>query len=345
MKTRFTLLATLAVLMAATSAHATCPNAATNYPACDNHLTPSPAPATPSKSTSSANSKSDSNSAAHSTSGSLSNSLSGANAAGGKSNANASTGPVNASTGPVNATGGTGGSSKAISGPSSATGGQSTGGSSNAATGPVNAAGGAGGAGGLGGSGGTSTVNAPSNANSQNSLGPISAGNDTSSSSFRSYALALPSPVFTPPLPLSSCPQANVDQMAVAAGLGLFSYAKGTVNTDNCTAIIIYNAMLEQCKFASAQRVLNALSARVVPGFVADPISWIDLTPTECVALKKPVIVLPPAPAAIFLPPAASAPSVPVVVPTCAVAPVVPAKKPSKGKPKTAVAATSCKIT
>lgn len=163
-----------------------------------------------------------------------------------------------------------------------------------AAGGNAAAAGGSG-TGGNATSGPSSAVASGSGTGGSNQLGNISAGNDQSTSSFRSYLVNLPSAVFTPPLPMSTCPQANVDQSAVAIGWNFFSHAKGSVNTDNCTAIIIYNNFLEQCKFRSAHAILNSLTLKILPGFEAEKATWLDLTPAECAALKMPV-VFPPVP-------------------------------------------------
>lgn len=100
--------------------------------------------------------------------------------------------------------------------------------------------------------------------------------------------VTLPAPVFTPPMPLSSCPSANVQQDAVAVGFNFFSKASGSINTDNCTAIIIYNAMLVQCKFASAERLLNDLTLKVLPNFKPEDATSMDLTRAECGALNAP---------------------------------------------------------
>lgn len=140
-----------------------------------------------------------------------------------------------------------------------------------------------------GGDGGTGT-GGMSGASSDAALSNIGNSHDESKSSFKALALSLPSPVFTPPLPISGCPQANVDQSALSvAGGMLFSHAKGTVNTDNCTAIIIYNAFLAQCKYESAQQVLNSLTVKILPDWKPQNTVNIDLTTRECVELQKPI--------------------------------------------------------
>lgn len=143
--------------------------------------------------------------------------------------------------------------------------------------------------GGAGGNGAAAAAAGDSAANSNSTLTGIGNSTDQSQSSFKALAISLPTPVFTPPLPMSTCPQANVDQSAVAVGFGLFSHAKGSVNTDNCTAIIIYNSFLAQCKYESAQQVLNMLTVKVLPDWKAQNTVNIDLTTKECVELLKPI--------------------------------------------------------
>jgi len=133
-----------------------------------------------------------------------------------------------------------------------------------------------------------------------NSLGNITAGagsggSVTDTSSFRSNMYVFPTPVFTPPLPMSGCPGANVDQQATSIGWSFFSHANGKVDTDNCTAIMIYNGLLDQCQYESARRLLKTLAVKVLPKF--DPPKGqesMDLSPAECRALKAPPLPPPP---------------------------------------------------
>lgn len=152
------------------------------------------------------------------------------------------------------------------------------------------------------GTGGTSNSDA-SGTGGSNDLKNV--GNDSSSSSFRALALSLPTPVFTPPMPISGCPNANVSQDAVGVAWGLFSHASGTINTDPCTAIIIYNALLAQCKWQSAQKVLNTLTVRVLPGYEPEKTGMLDLTVSECRSWNAPppvVLLPPPAPNVVYVP-------------------------------------------
>lgn len=107
--------------------------------------------------------------------------------------------------------------------------------------------------------------------------------------SHRSSMWVLPAPVFTPPLPpIADCPGANVKQMAIAGFWNGFSYADAGVNTDNCTAIILYNQYVATCKWKSAQQVLDLLSQRVLPGFTPSNLELLDLDKQQCDALLNP---------------------------------------------------------
>jgi hypothetical protein len=108
--------------------------------------------------------------------------------------------------------------------------------------------------------------------------------------SFKSNMWVLPAPVFTPPLPMIvGCPGANIEQFAAAIGWSFASIAKASVNTDNCTAITLYNSYVATCKYASAQQVLDLLSAKILPGFKRADIILVDLDAAKCNALLAPV--------------------------------------------------------
>jgi hypothetical protein len=106
------------------------------------------------------------------------------------------------------------------------------------------------------------------------------------SSSSRSSMWVFPAPVFTPPLPIISCPGANVEQQATAIGWNLFSHASSRVDTRDCTAITIYNSYVSTCKYKSAQQVLDLLTEKVLPGYQRTDILLFDLTKQECDALR-----------------------------------------------------------
>lgn len=113
---------------------------------------------------------------------------------------------------------------------------------------------------------------------------------DSSSSSSRMYVL--PSPVFTPPMAAVQCPTPRIENRALSIGWGFLSVARGDTITDDCTAIAMRNAYVEQCQYASAKQVQDLLSARALPGFKASGTVYLDLTRAECDALRAP----PPAP-------------------------------------------------
>ena len=192
---------------------------------------------------------------------------------------------------------------------------RATGGTSSAASGDNTAAGGA---------GGTATAT-----NGANQLGielgmaPITAGND--SSNFRALALSMSQPAFTPPLPISGCPQANIEQRSISVVGGmLFSAARGDLITDNCTTIIIYNNLLARCKFKSASDVLDGLTKKVLAGYVPESKGDVDLSRDECEKLKLPMLP-PPAPVLNLV---AAAPT--PVVPACLPVKSAPQKRAAK---------------
>jgi hypothetical protein len=155
---------------------------------------------------------------------------------------------------------------------------------SSAKVGDVTAKGGAGGnasaAGGAGGNaaGGTGT-------GGSNSLGSV--GNDNSSSSFRAYAISLPSPVFTPPMPMT-CPGAEITQSARSVGWGFVSWADGHTDPRDCTLITLHNDMIQQCQFASAAELKAQLVRKYLPDFRDSNTIYLDLNPNECAMLRSP---------------------------------------------------------
>lgn len=137
--------------------------------------------------------------------------------------------------------------------------------------------------------------NSATGGSANNSLGPM--GNDNSQTSFKAFALSLPTPVFTPPLPtIAECPGANVTQDAVAVGWNFFSKAHGEINTDNCSIMRIYNLMIESCRYETARQLLNKFTEKLMPGIEYTRTELIDLTPNECRLLKLPMPVVSVAP-------------------------------------------------
>lgn len=127
--------------------------------------------------------------------------------------------------------------------------------------------------------------------NSDVSVGVTEGSN---SSSYRSNMWVFPAPVFTPPLPMiQNCPGANVDQHATAIGWSFVSHARATVNTDNCTAITLYNSYVSTCKYQSAQQVLDLLTRKILPDFQKSEVVLMDLSRKECEMLSMPVVVPP----------------------------------------------------
>lgn len=136
-----------------------------------------------------------------------------------------------------------------------------------------------------------------------NSLGSV--GNDNSSSSFRAYALSLPSPVFTPPMPMT-CPGAEITQSARSVGWGFVSWADGHTDPRDCTLITLHNDMIQQCQFASAAELKAQLVRRYLPDFRDSNTIYLDLNPNECAMLRSPPVTTVAAPS-IFVAPAPAA--------------------------------------
>ncbi len=107
----------------------------------------------------------------------------------------------------------------------------------------------------------------------------------------------LPAPVFTPPLPMiQSCPGANIDQHSTALGWNFVSHARAVVNTDNCTAISLYNSYVATCKYKSAQQVLDLLTRKILPDFQKSDVALVDLSKKDCDSLSMPVAIPAPTP-------------------------------------------------
>lgn len=116
----------------------------------------------------------------------------------------------------------------------------------------------------------------------------------STSSSYKNSMWVFPAPVFTPPLPLiQNCPGANVDQHATAVGWNFVSHARATVNTDNCTAITLYNSYVSTCKYQSAQQVLDLLTRKILPDFQKSEVILVDLSKKECDMLSVPIVAPP----------------------------------------------------
>ncbi len=131
--------------------------------------------------------------------------------------------------------------------------------------------------------------------NSDVSVGVTEGSTNTSTSSnYKSNMWVFPAPVFTPPLPMiQNCPGANVDQHATAVGWNFVSHARATVNTDNCTAITLYNSYVATCKYRSAQQVLDLLTRKILPDFEKSDVVLVDFSKKECDLLSMPVVATP----------------------------------------------------
>jgi hypothetical protein len=140
-------------------------------------------------------------------------------------------------------------------------------------------------------------------------------------------------PAFTPPMAQVQCASASVKQEASSTWIVLGGHSSATSTTDasDCTLLNIRNAMVKECKYASAKLVEDLLVQKHLPKFQPtgqaytksqDDPGFVDYTPTQCGVLLAP----PPPP-----PPLVSIePLLPKAEP---VAPKVVPKKPVKRRP------------
>jgi hypothetical protein len=152
-------------------------------------------------------------------------------------------------------------------------------------------------------------------------------------STTRALALSLfaQPPAFTPPMAQVACASASVKQEASSGWivLGGYSSAKSHTDSADCTLLNIRNAMVKECKYASAKQVEDLLVRKHLPDFrpndaaytkTKDDPGFVDYTPTQCA-----VLLTPPAP-----------------VPVLSIEPLMPPKPPKPTKPRKAVKADPC---
>jgi hypothetical protein len=125
---------------------------------------------------------------------------------------------------------------------------------------------------------------------------------DTSSSRALALSLFVQPPAFTPPMAQVQCASAHVKQEASSGWiiLGGYSSANSTTDSSDCTLLNIRNAMVKECKYASAKQVEDLLVQKHLPKFApnaqaytkaaGDP-GYVDYTPAQCA-----VLLTPPAP-------------------------------------------------
>jgi hypothetical protein len=138
----------------------------------------------------------------------------------------------------------------------------------------------------------------------QASTGDASASNmlnvgGSTGDNYSSWAVALPFPAFTPPLPtlpVGSC--LHTTQGSRQGGWNFAGAAEGEINPDKCILLTIYNAHVTSCRYSTAKQVLDLMTAKLLEGYVPFNQTLLDLSPTECVALNA---VRNPAPVNYFL--------------------------------------------
>lgn len=112
---------------------------------------------------------------------------------------------------------------------------------------------------------------------------------DSDRSSYRSWAVVLPAAPWMPPMARVECASAQIDQSDQQVLWGAWRNAQAHTNTSDCTVIALRNAKVETCQYASAKQVEDLLLVKHLPAFsAADSSGYIDLTPTQCAALKAP---------------------------------------------------------
>lgn len=170
------------------------------------------------------------------------------------------------------------------------------------------------------GTGGKSNATANTGASTSNSsAGGGGGGGGGSVSSGDNNLFVLPSPVFTPPMARVDCPAGvDITNEAFSLGWSAVSAARGHTDNSACVLITLRNSYVDQCQYASAKQVQDLLTAKLLPGFKSSGTRYIDLTTTECAALKAPPmpVVVPPAP--VVAPPAPAPASAPAITPAVA---------------------------
>ena len=124
-----------------------------------------------------------------------------------------------------------------------------------------------------------------------------STGDMNSASSDKSLFLALPAPVFTPPMAAVQCPVGvEITTEAAAAFWNGFSKASGHTDNADCVVIHLTNSLIEQCQYFSAKQAQDLHLQKKLPGFAPSKNPYLDLTPQECASVKRLALLPPPTP-------------------------------------------------
>lgn len=123
----------------------------------------------------------------------------------------------------------------------------------------------------------------------------------SSNDNSRAGYYVLPGPVWTPPMAKVDCPTPKIENRSLAVGWGLFSIARGDTITDDCMGYTLHNVMIDQCQYASAKQLRDAMVQKLYPGFTPSKASAsiIDYTPDECASAKRLQAFGPPPPAPV----------------------------------------------
>lgn len=108
-------------------------------------------------------------------------------------------------------------------------------------------------------------------------------GGDTA----RAWSLALAPPAFTPPMAAIAGCAPRITQQSTAVTL-IASHASAETDPTDCTLILLRNAKVDQCQYATAKQVEDRMLSKLLPGFTASAVAMLDLTPSECAMVKAP---------------------------------------------------------
>lgn len=152
----------------------------------------------------------------------------------------------------------------------------------------------------LSGSKSASDASAEQSLNNQNDLSTGGIFDHSyANSDYSSWALFVPPPVFTPPMPKpevpQGCPAPTEKQSAFSVGSGIiFSEAESLRDNDPCTAMMMSVMYWNRCQYKKADRMLNVgsrlFAKRAGIDWAADPDPALtDYTPENCALLTTPV--------------------------------------------------------
>ena len=136
----------------------------------------------------------------------------------------------------------------------------------------------------------TSNATAKATGTAASTIGDVAPAQTIGGDSARSYSLFIQPPAFTPPMAkIDGCAPA-ITQSARSGWLliGGASVADSKTDPTDCTLMLLRNAKVDACQYASAKQIEDLMIAKLLPDFKASAGAYPDLTPTECAAMKAP---------------------------------------------------------